>query len=118
MYAIRSYYETQGPVRRVDVLRFLFQDRQFARSIYYCLFHAEAFLRHLPRNETPLQHLMQLQRIVSEADLYQLKQQDLHDFIDELQRELAIIHDQITATYFAVAAPDKTTTERTSALQA
>jgi uncharacterized alpha-E superfamily protein len=110
--------QIQGPVRRVDVLRFLFQDPQFARSIYYCLFHAEVFLRHLPRNETPLRHLTQLQHIVSEADLRQLKQQDLHDFIDDLQRELATIHDQITATYFAVATPDETTTERTSALQA
>lgn len=110
--------QVQGPVRRVDVLRFLFQDRQFARSIYYCLFHAEAFLRHLPRNEVPLKRLAQLQRVVSEADLQQLKQQDLHDFIDELQRELATIHDQITVTYFAAAAPSETMSERTSAVQA
>ena len=109
--------QIQGPVRRVGVLRFLFQDRQFARSIYYCLFHAEVFLRHLPRSEQPLEHLIQLQRIVSEADLQQLKQQDLHDFIDELQRELAIIHDDITATYFAVTAREKTATEGTGALQ-
>jgi uncharacterized alpha-E superfamily protein len=110
--------QIQGPVRRADVLRFLFQDRQFARSVYYCLFHAEAFLRHLPRNGAPLQHLAQLQRLIDEADLQQLKQQDLHDFIDELQRELATIHDQITATYFAVAAPGETTTVHTSAHQA
>ncbi|MDX1487028.1 MAG: alpha-E domain-containing protein [Acidiferrobacterales bacterium] len=110
--------EIQGKVRRVDVLRFLFQDRQFARSIYYCLFHAEACLRHLPRNEPPLRQLIQLQHVVIEADLQQLKQQDLHDFIDELQRELATIHDQIAATYFSMAAPDETTMEHTSVQQA
>ena len=108
--------QIQGPVRRADVLRFLFQDPQFARSIYYCLFHAGAFLRHLPRNEVPLQHLIQLQRVVSEADLERLKQEDLHDFIDELQRKLAIIHNHITATYFAATISDETTTKRTSAL--
>jgi uncharacterized alpha-E superfamily protein len=108
--------QIQGPVRRADVLRFLFQDRQFARSIYYCLFHAAAFLRHLPRNEMPLQHLTQLQRVVSEAGLERLKQEDLHDFIDELQRKLANVHDHITATYFAAKIPDETTTKRASAL--
>jgi uncharacterized alpha-E superfamily protein len=43
-----------------------------------------------------------LQRLVNEARIEELQQQELHRFIDTLQLELAAIHDQITATYFAL----------------
>jgi uncharacterized alpha-E superfamily protein len=94
--------QVQGAVRRADVLGFLFQDRQFPRAIGYCLLQLDGCLQDLPRNDLPLRHVARLQRLVNEARIEELQQQELHRFIDTLQLELAAIHDQITATYFAL----------------
>lgn len=90
----------QVAVRRVDVLAFLLQNRQFPRSYYHCLGEVQACLESLPHNDTPLRTVLQLQRVVSEADPKVLSQSDLHAFIDDLQLGLANLHSQIVDSYF------------------
>lgn len=90
----------QVAVRRVDVLSFLLQNRQFPRSYYHCLGEVQACLENLPHNDTPLRTVLQLQRVVTEADPKVLSQGELHRFIDELQLGLANLHSQIVDAYF------------------
>jgi uncharacterized alpha-E superfamily protein len=90
----------QVRVRRPDVLKFLFQDRRFPRSFYHAISEVEGSLRDLPRNDAPLRLITKLQRVVSDAEPERLSQTELHQFIDELQAQLAEIHDQITTGYF------------------
>jgi uncharacterized alpha-E superfamily protein len=96
---------TQVPVRRPDVLKFLFQDKRFPRAFYHTVCEVESCLRDLPRNDAPLRLITQLQRTVSESKPERLSQAELHQYIDELQAHLAEVHDQISATYFSAAVP-------------
>jgi len=95
----------QVRVRRPDVLKFLFQDRRFPRSFYHSICEVESCLQDLPRNDAPLRQVAQLQRMVTDAKPGRLSQDDLHQFIDELQASLAGVHDQIAATYFELTVP-------------
>jgi len=98
----------QVRVRRPDVLKFLFQDRRFPRSLYHCLREVENCLQDLPHNDAPLRQVTQMQRMVFDAKPGRLDQVELHQFIDDLQAQLAGVHDQIAATYFGVAVPAAT----------
>ncbi len=90
----------QVAVRRVDVLTFLLQNRQFPRSYYHCLGEVQSCLQNLPHNDMPLRTALQMQRVVSEADPKVLSQGELHRFIDDLQLGLANLHSQIVDAYF------------------
>lgn len=90
----------QVAVRRVDVLAFLLQNRQFPRSYYHCLGEVQACLESLPHNDAPLRTVLQLQRVVSEVNPKVLGQDDLHALIDDLQLGLANLHSQIVDAYF------------------
>jgi uncharacterized alpha-E superfamily protein len=91
-------------VNGTDVLRFLLQDRDFPRSLYFCLGEVQRSLGRLPRHEALLQDIIRLKREVHRADVRDLTKQGLHTFIDELQLALAKLHDQIRMTYFPVPA--------------
>ena len=96
-----------GP-RRVsgaEVLRFLFQDAGFPRSVYHCLGEMQQSLSALPRNEVPRRYVMRLKRQVGEAIVQHLAHEGLHEFIDNLQVALGKLHDRIRATYFLTEAP-------------
>ena len=95
----------QGPVRRGDVLEFLFKSREFPRAFYHSLGEVESCLGELPRNESPLRSVAHLQRLIQESPIAKLKTTQLHGFIDDLQLELYKLHDVITDTYFRVNAP-------------
>lgn len=93
--------QVQGPVRRRNVLGFLFRDRYFPRAFYHCLCEVESCLQKLPHNDKPLQTMARLQQRIAEANVGELGQDALHEFIDDLQLALIELHDQITAAYFA-----------------
>jgi uncharacterized alpha-E superfamily protein len=100
--------EVQGPVRRKKVLSFLFRDRYFPRAFNHCLCEVETCLQKLPRNDRPLQTVTRLQHRIAEANVGQLKQDELHEFIDDLQLALIELHNQIKDAYFLVSAPTET----------
>lgn len=107
----------QVAVRRVGVLTFLLQNRQFPRSYYHCLGEVQACLESLPHNDTPLRTVLQLQRVVSEADPQVLSQDDLHAFIDDLQLGLANLHSQIVDSYFLPRTETEQSQSQTAATQ-
>lgn len=97
--------EVQGPVRRQNVLSFLFRDRHFPRAFHHCLSEVETCLQKLPGNDRPLKTVTELQHSVAAVTFGELTQDDLHRFIDDLQLALIQLHNQITEAYFLVSAP-------------
>jgi uncharacterized alpha-E superfamily protein len=99
--AYQMYRRTiQVRVSRPDVLRFLLQERRFPRAFYHTLCEVESCLNNLPHHHAPLKRLQKLQKLVCNADPAELKQDQLHEFIDTLQLGLAEIHGAIDETYF------------------
>lgn len=87
-------------VRRSQVLEFLLQSETFPRSILFCIQEIERCLVALPRHENPLRQLLRIKRHVAEQDVSQLRQQVLHDVIDDIQLELSKAHNAVNQHYF------------------
>ncbi|MCG5511818.1 MULTISPECIES: alpha-E domain-containing protein [Ectothiorhodospira] len=86
-----------------DVLKYIFQDREFPRAVAHALGEVEISLTNLPRNETPLRLAIQVRRHVMEANVDKLLEADeLHRFIDQLQQEMNELHDMIADTWFSL----------------
>lgn len=98
-YQMYRRHERVG-VRRSDVLRFLLLERRFPRSFYHALCEAEDSLKRLPRNDKPLNLLKRVQRKAVRAKPQSLDADGLHRLIDQLQRGLAKVNMEFTATYF------------------
>lgn len=94
--------QSQTRVRRLPVLKFLLQTRDFPRAFYHCLCEVETALQHLPRNDKAMDILAASKEKVLQADLDQLEQQALHVFIDELELALADLAAQLNSSYFVV----------------
>jgi hypothetical protein len=61
--AYQMYRQSRQPrVRRSEVLRFLFQDPDFPRSVFHCVSSVELGASKLPRNEGVLRHCGRLKR--------------------------------------------------------
>lgn len=97
----------QVRVRGPSVLRFLLQDRQFPRTVAFCLREIQHCIeardesyQGLPNNPEPLRVLGRVLRKNDQADVYALVESGLHQFLDELQVGLAEIHGALATTYF------------------
>jgi uncharacterized alpha-E superfamily protein len=99
--AYQMYRRTvQVRIRRADVLMFLLQERRFPRAFYHAVCEVEGCLRNLPRNAAAIDQINKLQRKVLQVDPADLEQDDLHEFIDDLQLGLAQVNSSIDQTYF------------------
>jgi uncharacterized alpha-E superfamily protein len=90
--------------RRVSgslVIQFMLQDRQFPRAVAHALGEVESSLSHLPRNELPLRYIAQVKRHVQDAKIDTLlKPDELHQFLDHIQQEMAETHASIAENWF------------------
>ncbi len=96
MYRRKVRLRVTGP----GVLRFLLQDKEFPRAIYFCLDKLEHCLQRLPRHEATLSIIEKLQASVVVAEVDALAESGLSDFIDSLQLGLSRLDSHISATYF------------------
>jgi uncharacterized alpha-E superfamily protein len=96
MYRQHVRERVSGP----DVVAFLLQNGLHPRSVVRCLATLDDRLEGLPRNDRARAAAAAAQRRVWEADFAALPSAELHEFIDELQRHLAGIHEAISATWF------------------
>lgn len=90
----------QVRVQRSEVLKFLFQDAAFPRAVLHSLVQAELNTAGLGHNEDALRVLGRLKRLVQGTDVAALSQQELHQFVDELQLGLMDLHDELVRNYF------------------
>ena len=96
MYRQQVRLRVGGP----DVLKFLLQDESFPRAVSFCLKQLEICLRELPKNAAPLAAIDALKRRLNAAEVPELADAGLHEFIDQFQVGLGELHDRIAATYF------------------
>lgn len=87
-------------VNAEDVALFLLQDEQFPRSVASCLSVLEVCLQSLPRSDDVLRSVAGMRRLIKETKMNELPKDRLHEFIDQLQQEIATIHNQIAETWF------------------
>jgi uncharacterized alpha-E superfamily protein len=90
----------QVRVQRGEVLRFLFQDASFPRSVLHCLQAVDREISDLPRNQACRDAVRGLQEKILNTKVERLDQDKLHVFIDQLQRGLGKVHEALAAGYF------------------
>lgn len=90
----------QVHVKRREVLKFLFQERNFPRAFYHTICEVESCLLSLPRNQSCIDIVNKLQRFVLKKSPEKLSQDELHIYIYKLQFNLDKIHTCIAQTYF------------------
>lgn len=91
----------QEPVRRRNVLEFLFKERLFPRAILHCLGEIEGCALSLKKNNRVVAQIREVAQMVQEVDPGTLEQAELHHLIDRLQLGFAGIDEAVRETYFA-----------------
>jgi uncharacterized alpha-E superfamily protein len=91
----------QRNVSPQDVLAFLFQSRVFPRSLAHCLAEIESSMKLLPDYKPALAAVVSVQGKLEATDCSELAGSALHDFIDELQVQLELVHNAIFGNWFA-----------------
>ena len=119
--ALQMYRQHHHVTNPADVARFLLLNRQFPRSILYCVSEAQLSLHAI--TGTPLKSsahrgerlLGRLQANLSYTSIEDVMEQGLHHYIDWLQRSLNDVGEAIQTGFFgyAPAAPSATTAPQT-----
>jgi len=119
--ALQMYRQHHHVTSPREVARFLLLNRQFPRSILYCVSEAQLSLHAV--TGTPLKSsahraerlLGRLQANLSYASIEDVMEQGLHHYIDLLQRSLNDVGEQIQTGFFGYApAPASATTSSSS----
>jgi len=121
--AFEMYRRTHGLISPNNVVAFLLLDREFPRSVLYCLSKAEESLHAI--SGTPLetfsnsaeQGLGQLRSEFAYAQVDQVLHSGLHEFLDAFQTKLNDVGDDIYKTFFALRPVDGEETQSQSQLQ-
>ncbi|MCU0842108.1 MAG: alpha-E domain-containing protein [Thiobacillaceae bacterium] len=87
-------------VRGREVADFLLRDPHFPRSVNHCLGEIETCLSVLPRQATCIQASRQAWRRLESTQLKEMAPVVLHEYLDQIQADLGVIHDTIARQYF------------------
>lgn len=96
MYRRHERTRVNGP----NVLRFLLQNREFPRSVTFCLNMIASTLPHLPEHRAIARALDRTRALAHDANLDQLVESGLHELMDEIQIGLAQTHEALHNAYF------------------
>jgi uncharacterized alpha-E superfamily protein len=106
--ALEMYRKRHGHIAPEQIIEFLVLDREFPRSIHYCLTAANDSLHALSgtpigiyRNQAE-QHLGRLRADLAYTDTQQIIAMGLHEFLDGLQKNLNLVDQSIFDTFFAL----------------
>lgn len=97
-HAYRRKMQTR--VQRSEVLRFLLQDTTFPRSVTFCMESLEESLGELKNHLSVFRPVRHTVKALQAAKVDQLKQKELHLFIDELQLSFIRIDEMLAKAYF------------------
>ncbi len=105
--ALEMYRRRHGRIAPAQVAGFLILDRDFPRAIYYCLVRAEQALLKITggttgsyRNKAE-QHMGRLRAEFDYANIQEIIDGGLHEFIDQFQNKLNHVGEAIFDTFFA-----------------
>lgn len=85
-----------------NALRFLLQNRDFPRSVIYCLGVIAGILPKLPPSRPVERNVERLRALVQDANVEKLVDSGLHELMEETQAGLAKLHEAIATAYFRV----------------
>ena len=106
--ALEMYRKKHGPIGPHQVAEFLILDRDFPRSMHFCLIAAEQSLVAITgggpaTSRTPAeQRLGRLRSELDYASIQEIIKAGLHEFIDAFQSQLNTVGAAIFETFFAV----------------
>lgn len=101
--AYQMYRQQMGVrLRAEDILEFMLLSPTFPRAIKFCLLEMNQLVASLPNNGAIIEHIDHSIEDLHKQDIDTLKGKKLHDYIDELQIDLADIHSQLAKQYFLV----------------
>jgi len=83
-----------------DVITFLLQDIDFPRSVAHCVRETEWSVNTLPRAESAQTALAGLQDRIGNVAARDLDLGGIHDLMDSLQMDIAMVHNAISQTWF------------------
>ncbi|PLT23236.1 alpha-E domain-containing protein [Pseudoalteromonas sp. MelDa3] len=99
--AYQMYRQEMGVrVQRADVIEFVMHSKVFPRSILFCMNELKALVLPLPNSIEIIKSIDNAIVELENKDVRVLKNGLLHDFIDEIQIDLAGIHNGLAETYF------------------
>ncbi|TVQ20436.1 MAG: alpha-E domain-containing protein [Leptolyngbya sp. DLM2.Bin15] len=104
--AYEMYRKRQQRINPREVAEFLILDRQFPRSIQFCLIQAERSLHHItgyPADTWRNSSERALGKLRSELDyltMDEIMEKGLHEFLDNLQSHINQVGDRIFETFF------------------
>ncbi len=113
MSSLEMYRKRFNLISSNNIVNFLIFDREFPRSILYCINHAEAAF--LKINETPAgafnsklgRKFGKLTSKINYSYIDEVMGYGLHQFLDEIQSDLNDVGDTINETYFAMKPVDE-----------
>ncbi|MCB1692492.1 MAG: alpha-E domain-containing protein [Pseudomonadales bacterium] len=84
-----------------DVVDFLLRDMKFPRAVGHCLGEVYECCAQLPRQDATVRAISHAQRVIAGCDVAALlNSAKLHEFIDDVQLDLAEIHRSVRDTWF------------------
>jgi uncharacterized alpha-E superfamily protein len=83
-----------------NVVRFLLRDESFPRAVTTCLNQLKTNLADLPNHGKTSYQINKVLRLLKQADFEALLQKGLLEFIDEIQVEIAVVHQKVAETWF------------------
>lgn len=91
-------------VRARDVMAYLLQDELFPRALNHCLRELSTAFGELPRNTEAIERVDQLRALLSEAPVDEPDTKQLHQWIDDVQLDLARLDAHVQRNWFAPVA--------------
>jgi uncharacterized alpha-E superfamily protein len=82
-----------------DVVTFLLLDRDFPRSVAYCIDCLQEAAGRLPRHDEAKQEIRQLQERLATLDLEDINHASVNRLVDDLQIELAALNNTVFETW-------------------
>ena len=92
--------EVRVRINREDVLAFLLTNPRFPRSLIHAIEQVERSVTELPNSKDTVQKTSRVKSYLLNAKPFSLKQEKLHEFIDDIQLGLIEINKQIDESYF------------------
>lgn len=89
-----------NPVSGADTLMFLLKNPQFPRSVEHCLTAISRNLLELPHCEVPMAGCAAAQKVIEDADVDELVEDGLSDYLDLLEQAIGSVHELVHGTYF------------------